>query len=1069
MLKGSTATRSSTPSSQWANRGARARGPSAQPAASSAGLGFIGSGGATPFGRQHPSKRPKPTVVALAGLALVAVVLLFLVLVPRGGEGESPLTGVVVCSGGSGATPIPTPPATHGGPKVARVSASRQDVPSAAKERASREAAHAQKEQKEEERSSDHANGQANGQAVASSSVSPFRDAMRRIVSAISERESLVARKGNSNSDEKQQQADAAAPLVILCSCGGDTNGEGAGGSEGDVAQTVCENMARAAISAAGPIRRSVVVANHYFGDYGKPPQDDASPLHHSQQQHPPPLVGGGGGENGKDDNGGIPLDLPFWGSTAEKLRQSISQHSRKMVGLAEKRRGGRPVIELPPLLGSSSGGGLSASAPSDISADALRLYFNISSADLQVQAMGAASSGTDQSRSAAPRPPSTCYLPSLEALAADSFGEAPPLLLNVWEKEGSADASVSRLLTKRQRDPRTVRYDYAIVCASHAEAVIRNNSNPINSPAARLFAKRLLLQSAATFVVSSGANGGDTFASLLETNVEGSGRGGGGAGGPKLACSADSIGPQQQQQGERTVVRYERCGQISEGFGLSTAAQRNAVCFAKQRGAGRGAVGVVAALEAAPSDEASMKAVAVPSGPLPRLCSSVESEAKGLTIEKVIKFGTKTGIYAATHSTTSSSASSSSSSTYSTEAVVVKHFAALQYAQFAGFQAFMAWLPRGFAFYSPAAERALSASVGGADSQRQPLPIRFMYPLIIAPNSVCYEPSSNTVLQTQHFAERAVNLKKLMRKEGAAMGFAHRLQIAIQIVCIFNFLHERHPSGRVFSFDDNHPEQYVITRRKGADVVPAWASGSGNGGSSSSAAVDTFYDVKLIDIDTLQLAMPKKASGGDVINADSLRLPLTAYATRCRCFFCKGRSNCMFFNTLEGYAGCGQTAENPQSGDDEGTARPPLPSGVSHSSVSPSALFSHRLCNPSSDVWFLGQLLYYIAEGGRVPFDGLPMAEVIHRLTASQYPTPRSPDEAFNALVVRLFRERPPTGVILEELFGLCDRHRCGIASRQCPAVPEETMLRGHDDEGAGGLAKPYDDLVDINRVYRR
>lgn len=70
--------------------------------------------------------------------------------------------------------------------------------------------------------------------------------------------------------------------------------------------------------------------------------------------------------------------------------------------------------------------------------------------------------------------------------------------------------------------------------------------------------------------------------------------------------------------------------------------------------------------------------------------------------------------------------------------------------------------------------------------------------------------------------------------------------------------------------FDDNHPDQYYVTKQSNDSVV-----------------------LSMLYLDALQVAAPGPQR-----------------ATYCRCFYCKGRSNCQFINTLEGYSACGQVDE---------------------------------------------------------------------------------------------------------------------------------------------------------------
>eukprot|EP01062_Namystynia_karyoxenos_P031459 TRINITY_DN23347_c0_g1_i3.p1 TRINITY_DN23347_c0_g1~~TRINITY_DN23347_c0_g1_i3.p1 ORF type:complete len:478 (+),score=78.00 TRINITY_DN23347_c0_g1_i3:89-1522(+) len=104
--------------------------------------------------------------------------------------------------------------------------------------------------------------------------------------------------------------------------------------------------------------------------------------------------------------------------------------------------------------------------------------------------------------------------------------------------------------------------------------------------------------------------------------------------------------------------------------------------------------------------------------------------------------------------------------------------------------------------------------------------------------------------------------------EDGAQWGA--RLGFMLRIACIFRWLHA-HPLGP-FSFDDNHPAQYVV--HEGGPVM--------------------------VDLDTVR------------------RCSAAGYA-RCRCFACKGgRANCVFPNSPEGFSSCkggGSAAEEPLCG----------------------------------------------------------------------------------------------------------------------------------------------------------
>jgi hypothetical protein len=264
-------------------------------------------------------------------------------------------------------------------------------------------------------------------------------------------------------------------------------------------------------------------------------------------------------------------------------------------------------------------------------------------------------------------------------------------------------------------------------------------------------------------------------------------------------------------------------------------------------------------------------------------------------------------------------------------------------------------------------------------------------------------------VFQEQPFV-KGVNLKsfvgarmkKLRQKAPATsrgrlsafMTPSERLDVALQILCVFDYLHA-HRAGP-FGFDDNHPEQYMITEQPAAD----------GGG--------VRLTVTLIDIDTLQRATP--AIAGNLSRSGPVAQREGGFATKCRCFYCRGRSNCMFINSPEGYAACGQ--DTGEHGDRE----------------APHAARAGKHCTLRSDAWFIAQVLLFVSTGA-APWEGLGLAEVTSRLRAGEVPSvPAEHDQTLAPVIDKLFKERMPPGDAAAELQALCAAggHTCRVES--CP-----------------------------------
>ncbi|EKF39413.1 hypothetical protein MOQ_000360 [Trypanosoma cruzi marinkellei] len=268
--------------------------------------------------------------------------------------------------------------------------------------------------------------------------------------------------------------------------------------------------------------------------------------------------------------------------------------------------------------------------------------------------------------------------------------------------------------------------------------------------------------------------------------------------------------------------------------------------------------------------------------------------------------------------------------------------------------------------------------------------------PLIHYPTFSCYSSKYDGIFQIQSVLTDHVTLQSLLSLKAyrKRVSFRQRLEIAIQIVCIFKFMHEEHPAG-FFSYDDNHPSQYLLKREN-----------------------DGFYTVRLIDIDTIQR--------GIAVPLANAQYPYSNVSTRCRCFYCHGRSNCMFFNTYEAYEACGQVSVRK-----------------AWSVETPHIVRHGRLCDGSSDIWFQAQLLFFLLDG-TVAWQNLKREELILQIQRGVVPSLTQSSAAANHteevghLLSRMFRLRPTETTVLKELNELCTAvGGCRRTTRCPPAVP--------------------------------
>ncbi|ORC84566.1 uncharacterized protein TM35_000431340 [Trypanosoma theileri] len=347
---------------------------------------------------------------------------------------------------------------------------------------------------------------------------------------------------------------------------------------------------------------------------------------------------------------------------------------------------------------------------------------------------------------------------------------------------------------------------------------------------------------------------------------------------------------------------------------------------------------------------------------PLPLLC---EHFSDPFILTRILKFGTKTAIMRGI---------------WREEDVVVKVMHPHQYLSFEGFNAFMR-----------------------EDKRRSPL---IHYPILS-----CYSNTYSAIFQIQLFLQGFKSLESTLqsRKHAPLMTLRQRTEIAIQILCIFQFLHTQHPNG-FFVYDDYHPGQFLIKEE--------------NKG---------YFSVRLIDIDTLQLGKAQS-----IVNAS---YPYSNYTTHCRCFYCRGRSNCMFFNTYEGYESCGQ-----------------LRNSNAWNLEIPRLVNRGKLCDGSSDMWFEAQMLYFLLDGA-VAWRYLKRDELIERIELKQVPSLRVKgmtgeySEDVKLLLSRMFVSRPTESVVLEDLQQLCVKLKCEQTALECPALVSSTT---------GSYSSPFNSLLD-------
>lgn len=248
--------------------------------------------------------------------------------------------------------------------------------------------------------------------------------------------------------------------------------------------------------------------------------------------------------------------------------------------------------------------------------------------------------------------------------------------------------------------------------------------------------------------------------------------------------------------------------------------------------------------------------------------------------------------------------------------------------------------------------------------------------PYINYPTSSCLDPETEAIYQVQPFLGRGKNLLQFIKAEGKKLQWPLRLELVAQLLCVFQHLHE-HPAGFV-TFDDNHPEQYYVTE-------------------THDASGRRHLRLTMVDIDTLQLGEASTAGG-------TPRDP-TQFRIQCRCFYCHGRSNCLFMNTLRGYRACGQGPEDATHGDKEDLMK----------------VMPGKHCDGHSDTWFIAQLLYLVGKGS-VAWAQVAHVEVLSRLEAGTVPTLHLPDApAYAKLVDDLFHQRITIGGTLQVIDDLC------------------------------------------------
>lgn len=285
-----------------------------------------------------------------------------------------------------------------------------------------------------------------------------------------------------------------------------------------------------------------------------------------------------------------------------------------------------------------------------------------------------------------------------------------------------------------------------------------------------------------------------------------------------------------------------------------------------------------------------------------------------------------------------------------------------------------------------------------------------YSHPVIHGPTRACLlkkeKEGSDSVLQFQELVPLQMSLTKLMqtlKNHKRALSWPDRLDLSVQILCAFSFLHA-HPSGP-FSFDDNHPDQYLVAFPS-QQVLDAVTASGGSFFEGKEFQARNGLRLKMVDIDTLQRAEPiyaasaagnsNKKAGADRILPPRAKLSQPAFNTsmtfgspqrrrfsapggahhapslenydlRCRCFYCRGRSNCLFVNSYEGYRACEQTA----GAGDAGNAEP-------ESSRKQNPAQTKRQCTLLTDSWYLGQLMWFLVRGDLLFPAGVDMHSVV-------------------------------------------------------------------------------------------
>ena len=362
----------------------------------------------------------------------------------------------------------------------------------------------------------------------------------------------------------------------------------------------------------------------------------------------------------------------------------------------------------------------------------------------------------------------------------------------------------------------------------------------------------------------------------------------------------------------------------------------------------------------------------------LPLLC---RNDRTALRLKSTIKWGTKTAIFKAVQSVSDftnrtqqhEDEKKTKNSDIAHRDVVVKMFHVKQYLSFFGFHTLMS---------SP-----------------------FRHPSIHYPSSSCYDPTYEAIFQVQPLISKAATLYDWIRASPSPP--ARRVELALQIGCLFDHFH-RHPSGSLFSYDDNHLLQYMIQS-------PA---------KQQQQAFDNPVELQLVDIDTIQLAQRPNSSSGLVVDLERRA------RTRCRCYYCKGKANCQFVNSPEGYEGCGQTFEaSREAGDVRDPAS--IPKG--------------RHCSPLTDQWFLGQIFSFVSTS-HIVWKNKEHFDVLKELAASKFPILHAAHGAggveavlkeidgMDKIVMELYSDRTRSGRLVEQLQLLCELHHCKV--RQCPVV---------------------------------